>query len=229
MTAAESFLRADVAMSGHCRPKQERTSHALLQGLLLLSVCLAPSQAHPGGARPCPLLDMSPADVTRAPGSSGPHAPENEGLVAHCPVMIPRETPCSADAPCCMSVALLCPHGYPSYCYCLPSCCRTCNRRFVCRRCGLCSGKHLGDALVAANASTAVVGCCCRQNILEPLELLVHLERCCCADSQFLTLRIQESFVAYCTLQAAEEKASFWSNETGFVLSLTPLLPDREL
>lgn len=109
-----------VAMSGHCRPKQERTSHALLQGLLLLSVCLAPSQAHPGGARPCPLLDMSPADVTRAPGSSGPRAPENEGLVAHCPVMIPRETPGSADAPYCMSVALLCPHGYPSFCYCLP-------------------------------------------------------------------------------------------------------------
>ena len=47
-----------------------------------------------------------------------------------------------------------------------PSCCRTCNRRFVCRRCGLCSGKHLGDALVAANASTAVVGCGCRQNMM---------------------------------------------------------------
>ena len=120
LTAAESFLRADVAMSGLCRPKQERTSHALLQGLLLLSVWLAPSQAHPGGARPCPLLEVSPADVRRAPGSSGPHAPENEGLVAHCPVMIPRETPGSADAPCCMSVALLCPHGYPSFCYCLP-------------------------------------------------------------------------------------------------------------
>ena len=109
------------------------------------------------------------------------------------------------------------------------SCCRKCNRIFGKRIFGLCSGKHLGDAVVAANASTALAGCGCGQNILEPLALLVHLERCCCADSQFLTLRMQESFVAYCTLQAAEEKASFWSNETGFVLSLTPLLPDREL
>jgi hypothetical protein len=42
-------------------------------------------------------------------------------------------------------------------------------------------------------------------------------------------LRMQESFVAYCTLQADEKEASFWSNETGSVLSLSTLLPDREL
>ncbi len=121
LTAAESSPRAyGGSMTGLCRPKPARTAHALLQGLLLLSVCLAPSQAHPGGARPCPLREVVPAEVTRAPGSPGPRAPENEGRVAHCPVMIPRETPGPADAPCCMSAALLCPHGYPSFCCCLP-------------------------------------------------------------------------------------------------------------
>lgn len=211
-----------------CRPKPVLTAHALLQGLLLLSFCLAPSQAHPGGVRPCPLREVSHAEVTRAPGSSGPHAPENEPRSS-----LSRDDPqrnpwtcrrpmlhvCRVALSSRLSLVLLLPH----------SCCRKCNRRFVCRRCGLCSGKHLRDAVLAANASTAVAGCGCRQNISEPLALLVQLERSCCADPRCVTLRMQESFVAYCTLQADEKTASFWSNETGFVLSLSPLLPNREL